>query len=72
VNETDKTAVLESLKGTRIGSPLGTVAFTDWEGFANQNRPVSYLFQWFGDRFEVVWPERYRTAERIENVISDQ
>lgn len=66
VDETDKKAVRDSLDRTRIGSPMGTVAFQDWGGFENQNRPKSFLFQWFDDHFEVVWPEMYRTAEPIK------
>lgn len=66
VDETDKEAIRNSLKEMRIGSPLGTVTFKDWGGFENQNRPVSYLLQWLGDRFEVVWPDRFRTAEPIK------
>jgi branched-chain amino acid transport system substrate-binding protein len=65
VDETDKAAVRDSLEKTRIGSPMGTVAFQNWGGFGNQNRPKSYLFQWFDNRYEVVWPEIYRTAEPI-------
>jgi branched-chain amino acid transport system substrate-binding protein len=64
-DETDRETVRNSLKQTRIGSPYGTITFTDWDGFTNQNRPTSYLFQWIGDRFEVVWPERYRTIEPL-------
>jgi branched-chain amino acid transport system substrate-binding protein len=63
VDETDKKAVRDALKKTRTSSPLGTVAFGNWDAFGNQNRPESYLFQWYGDRFEVVWPERYRMAQ---------
>ena len=63
VDETDKKAVRDALRKTRISSPLGTVAFRNWDAFGNQNRPESYLFQWYGNRFEVVWPERYRTAQ---------
>jgi branched-chain amino acid transport system substrate-binding protein len=65
VDGTDREAVRVSLKATRIGSPLGTVSFQKWGGFENQNRPKSYLFQWFGDRFEVVWPENLRTADAV-------
>jgi branched-chain amino acid transport system substrate-binding protein len=57
--------VFRSIKATRTRSPMGVVSFEEWGKFRNQNRPPTYLFQWFGDRFEVIWPEGLRTAEPI-------
>ena len=65
VDPMNREEVAKSLKRTRTGSPMGPVSFDDWGPFRNQNRPPTYLLQWFGDRFEVVWPETSRTAEPI-------
>jgi branched-chain amino acid transport system substrate-binding protein len=65
VDPSNRHEVALSLKRTRIGTPMGLVSFDDWGPFLNQNRPPTYLLQWSGDRFEVVWPKGFRTAEPI-------
>jgi len=65
VDPADREAVTKSLKGTWTASPMGPVSFNDWDLFKNQNLPPTFLLQWFGDRFEVVWPEKRRTAEPV-------
>lgn len=57
--------VRDALEGILANTPYGRVSFKQWGGFANQNDPANYLFQWSGRGFEVVWPERYRTANPV-------
>ena len=57
--------VRDALEGIAVNTPYGKVNFRQWDGFVNQNDPPNYLLQWNGSGFEVVWPEKFRTAEPV-------
>jgi len=62
--------VRDALDGIAVNTPYGKVSFRQWGGFVNQNDPANYLVQWTGSGFEVVWPEKFKTADAV--LASDQ
>jgi len=54
--------VREALEGISVDTPYGRVSFKQWDGFMNQNDPPGYVVQWSGGGFEVIWPQKLRTA----------
>ena len=57
--------VRDALESISVNTPYGKVSFRQFDGFVNQYDPLNYLVQWSGTGFEVVWPERYRTASPV-------
>jgi branched-chain amino acid transport system substrate-binding protein len=57
--------VRDALEGISVNTPYGKISFRQWGGFANQNDPANYLFQWTGSSFEVLWPEEFKTADTV-------
>lgn len=63
--DTSNTGIQKALKGTDMMTIMGPVKFEDWEGFTNQNKPVTYVVQWEKGKLEVVWPEKVKSANYV-------
>ncbi|MBE3563118.1 MAG: ABC transporter substrate-binding protein [Hydrogenibacillus schlegelii] len=61
----DPEAIKQALKETKLDTIMGPIAFEDWDGYTNQNKPTTYLVQWLGDSLEVVWPKEAASADYV-------
>ena len=57
--------VRDALAGIAVNTPYGKVSFREWGDYFQQNNPLNYLVQWSETGFEVVWPEKFRTADPV-------
>lgn len=57
------TSVQKALKETDIQTIMGPVKFEDWEGYTNQNKPITYVVQWINGNLEVIWPENVKSSD---------
>ncbi|MBE3594351.1 MAG: ABC transporter substrate-binding protein [Candidatus Carbobacillus altaicus] len=53
----DRDAIQLALKETKLDTIMGPIAFEDWDGYTNQNKPTTYVVQWQEGKLEVIWPE---------------
>jgi branched-chain amino acid transport system substrate-binding protein len=58
--------IRSALQSTRMQTPFGEVAFTEYGQFQRQNVSDTPVFQVINGKFETVWPERLKTADFIE------
>ncbi|MDD2553056.1 MAG: ABC transporter substrate-binding protein [Desulfotomaculaceae bacterium] len=57
--------IQKAMKETDFNSIMGPIKFEDWEGFTNQNKPITYVVQWDKGKLEVVWPEDVKSASYV-------
>ncbi len=60
-----RAGVQKALKETDLETIMGPVKFEDWEGYTNQNMPITYVVQWQDGELEVVWPEEVKSADYV-------
>lgn len=60
--ELSNTGIQKALKATDMMTIMGPIKFEDWEGYVNQNKPVTYVVQWQKGKLEVIWPEKVKSA----------
>lgn len=60
--EFSNTGIQKALKATDIQTIMGPIKFEDWEGYTNQNKPITYVVQWNKGNLEVIWPENVKSA----------
>ncbi|MHB1041414.1 MAG: ABC transporter substrate-binding protein [Eubacteriales bacterium] len=63
--EFNNTGIQKSLKATDIMTIMGPIKFEDWEGYSNQNKPVTYVVQWQKGKLEVIWPEKVKSVNYV-------
>lgn len=63
--EFSNTGIQKALRDTDIMTIMGPIKFEDWEGYTNQNKPVTYMVQWQKDKLEVIWPEKVKSASYV-------
>lgn len=61
-SEFTNTGIQKALKETDIKTIMGPIKFEDWEGYTNQNKPITYVVQWDKGNLEVIWPENVKSA----------
>ncbi|MDD4238963.1 MAG: ABC transporter substrate-binding protein [Desulfotomaculaceae bacterium] len=61
--ELTNTGIQKALKATDIDTIMGPIKFEDWEGYTNQNKPITYVVQWEKGNLEVIWPENVKSAD---------
>jgi branched-chain amino acid transport system substrate-binding protein len=57
------TSIQKALKETDIQTIMGPIKFEDWEGYTNQNKPITYVVQWKNGNLEVIWPENVKSSD---------
>ncbi|HBC93926.1 MAG TPA: ABC transporter substrate-binding protein [Pelotomaculum sp.] len=61
--ELTNTGIQKALKETDIETIMGPIKFEDWEGYTNQNKPITYVVQWKKGNLEVIWPESVKSSD---------
>lgn len=56
-------SIQKALKATDIQTIMGPIKFEDWEGYTNQNKPITYVVQWKNGNLEVIWPENVKSSD---------
>jgi branched-chain amino acid transport system substrate-binding protein len=58
--------IRSTIESTRMETPFGEVAFTDYSSFQRQNVSNTPVLQVINGKFETVWPPHLKTADFIE------
>lgn len=61
----DGAGMQKALKETDMDTIMGPIKFEDWEGYTNQNKPITYVVQWQQEDMEVVWPLDVKSADYV-------
>jgi len=61
----DGAGIQKALKETDINTIMGPIKFEDWDGYTNQNKPITYVVQWQKGEMEVVWPLEVNSADYV-------
>ncbi|MGI6492125.1 MAG: ABC transporter substrate-binding protein [Peptococcaceae bacterium] len=59
----DGAGMQKALKETDMDTIMGPIKFEDWDGYTNQNKPITYVVQWQQGEMEVVWPLEVKSAD---------
>lgn len=61
----EREAVKEALAATDLQTIFGRVKFEDFDGYRNQNRPVTELSQWIDGQLVTVYPDELAVREPV-------